>query len=450
MREVNKSKISNPDSTTDAASDVAQSSLQHDVDKKVTKVNVRKHKRQMKKNLYQETANGVNGGAFTSTGVDESVLTELQARLKSVERNLDRNVQALMEAVDAVIQIDGVKTITFFNKAAEKMFGYTAQEVIGQNVKIIVPLEHRAAHDNYVDSNVRTGVNKVIGLGRDLEATRKDGTRFHINLSLSKSQVGDNVEFTAFIKDITEVKRLEKEQQQAMEEMKAQEEELRQNMEELTATQEEMSRKQLEMEAQMVAINSTSAYIEFSPEGQVLTANDLFLRTVKYDLKEIEGKTHKLFWEVGSQTNREYERFWDSLRTGKPQSGEFKRMAKDGQEIWLLATYTPVFDKTGKVTKVIKLATDITEQKMKAIDFLGQLDAIGRSNAVIEFDMDGTILHANDNFLRTLGYSLNEVTGKHHRMFVTSEYARSAEYREFWETLNRGEFFVGTYTRINK
>lgn len=404
----------------------------------------------MKKNLYQETANGVNGGAFTSTGVDESVLTELQARLKSVERNLDRNVQALMEAVDAVIQIDGVKTITFFNKAAEKMFGYTAQEVIGQNVKIIVPLEHRAAHDNYVDSNVRTGVNKVIGLGRDLEATRKDGTRFHINLSLSKSQVGDNVEFTAFIKDITEVKRLEKEQQQAMEEMKAQEEELRQNMEELTATQEEMSRKQLEMEAQMVAINSTSAYIEFSPEGQVLTANDLFLRTVKYDLKEIEGKTHKLFWEVGSQTNREYERFWDSLRTGKPQSGEFKRMAKDGQEIWLLATYTPVFDKTGKVTKVIKLATDITEQKMKVIDFLGQLDAIGRSNAVIEFDMDGTILHANDNFLRTLGYSLNEVTGKHHRMFVTSEYARSAEYREFWETLNRGEFFVGTYTRINK
>lgn len=258
------------------------------------------------------------------------------------------------------------------------------------------------------------------------------------------------MEYTAFIKDISDLKRIEREQQQAMEEMKAQEEELRQNMEELTATQEEMSRKQLEIEAQMAAINSTSAYVEFSPEGQILGANELFLRTTKYDLKEIEGKTHKIFWEMTSTTNREYDRFWDNLRAGKAQVGEFKRMAKDGDAIWMMATYTPVFDKTGKVVKVIKLATDITDQKLKAIDYQGQLDAISRSNAVIEFQMDGTILSANDNFLRTLGYSLSEIKGKHHRMFVTPEYARSAEYREFWDTLNRGEFFVGTYTRINK
>lgn len=402
----------------------------------------------MKKNMYQESGNGVEGGAIATA--EPVSVEELQRRVHAAEFNLAKNKQALMDAVDAVIQIDAHKRITFFNKAAESMFGYAAQEVIGQNVKVIVPIEHRGNHDQYVDNNVQTGVNKVVGIGRDLEASHKNGTKFHINLSLSRSEAAGQVEYTAFIKDISDLKRIEREQQQAMEEMKAQEEELRQNMEELTATQEEMSRKQLEIEAQMAAINSTSAYVEFSPEGQILGANELFLRTTKYDLKEIEGKTHKIFWEMTPTTNREYDRFWDNLRAGKAQVGEFKRMAKDGDAIWMMATYTPVFDKTGKVVKVIKLATDITDQKLKAIDYQGQLDAIGRSNAVIEFQMDGTILSANDNFLRTLGYSLSEIKGKHHRMFVTPEYARSAEYREFWDTLNRGEFFVGTYTRINK
>jgi len=204
--------------------------------------------------------------------------------------------------------------------------------------------------------------------------------------------------------------------------------------------------KQQEFDAQMNAINASTAYIEFNPDGTVIKANELFLRTMHYgSVQEIEGKHHRIFCDTAYTASREYEQFWTNLRNGVPQVGEFKRMAKDGAEIWLQANYTPVKDERGNVVKVIKLANDITDQKIRNIDYQGQLEAIGRSNAVIEFSMDGTIITANDNFLRVTGYTLNEIRGKHHRMFVNSEYARSTEYRNFWDTLNRGEFLVGTY-----
>jgi methyl-accepting chemotaxis protein len=183
----------------------------------------------------------------------------------------------------------------------------------------------------------------------------------------------------------------------------------------------------------------------------VIKANDLFIKALKYGgMEEIEGKHHRIFCETSYVNSPAYQQFWVNLRNGIPQIGEFKRKAKDGSDVWIQANYTPVKDDKGVVTRVIKLATDITAQKLQTIDFQGQLDAIGRSNAVISFNMDGTIIDANDNFLKTLGYTIDEVKGKHHRMFVDSEYSRSAEYRNFWDTLNRGEFFVGTYTRINK
>jgi methyl-accepting chemotaxis protein len=208
--------------------------------------------------------------------------------------------------------------------------------------------------------------------------------------------------------------------------------------------------KQQELEGTMEAINAANAYIEFQPDGTIIKANDLFLKTLKYAKGEIEGKHHRIFCDAAYTNSPAYQQFWTNLRNGLPQVGEFKRKAKDGTDVWIQANYTPVKDEKGNVVRVIKLATDITEQKQKNMDYQGQLDAIGRSNAVIEFHMDGTIVSANDNFLKTLGYSLDEIKGKHHRMFVSSEMARSNEYRNFWDTLNRGEFFVGTYTRINK
>lgn len=209
---------------------------------------------------------------------------------------------------------------------------------------------------------------------------------------------------------------------------------------------------QQEIEGQLAAINAASALIEFTPDGIITKANELFVRALKYgDSQEFVGKHHRLFCDSEYVRSREYEQFWANLRKGLPQAGEFRRIAKDGSSVWIQATYTPVKDDRGIVIKVIKLASDITEQKKKNIDYQGQLDAIGKSNAVIEFNMDGTIISANDNFLSALGgYSLSEIQGKHHRMFVDAAYARSAEYADFWRKLNNGEYFVGTYTRIGK
>jgi methyl-accepting chemotaxis protein len=213
----------------------------------------------------------------------------------------------------------------------------------------------------------------------------------------------------------------------------------------------DMVQKQQELEAQMNAINASNAYVEFNTDGTVIKANELFLKTLKYAEHEIEGEHHRMFCDPAYARSKAYEQFWIDLRNGIPQIGEFKRRAKDGSEIWMQANYTPVKDEKGNVFKVIKIANDITAQKIKNIDYHGQLEAIGRSNAVVEFNMDGTVIDANENFLRTLGYSaVNEIKGRHHRMFVSAQDANSNSYKSFWDTLNRGEFIVGTYTRINK
>jgi methyl-accepting chemotaxis protein len=145
-----------------------------------------------------------------------------------------------------------------------------------------------------------------------------------------------------------------------------------------------------------------------------------------------------------------YREFWAALNRGELRKGEFKRVGKGGKEVWILASYNPILDDTGKAFRIVKFAADVTEQKLKTADFAGQIEAIGKSQAVIEFGMDGVILGANENFLKALGYSLSEIKGQHHSMFVSPSERDSAGYREFWATLNRGKFQSGEYKRVGK
>ena len=198
------------------------------------------------------------------------------------------------------------------------------------------------------------------------------------------------------------------------------------------------------------AINAAFAYIEFDSDGHVLSANDLFLDCMGYELEEIAGKHHRQFVEAGYASSNDYAKFWDDLRRGVPQRGEFHRLAKGGRDVWLIASYTPVKDRDGVVEKVIKLAHDVTEQKLRNADFEGQIEAVGKAQAVIEFNLDGTIITANDNFLNVMGYTLAEIQGQHHRMFAEESLRNSVEYRQFWEALNRGEYQSAEYKRIGK
>lgn len=215
------------------------------------------------------------------------------------------------------------------------------------------------------------------------------------------------------------------------------------------ATQD-LSSELAELRSRWAAISKVQAIIEFSLDGTIVTANDNFLNAVGYTLDEIRGKHHSMFVETEYKNSQEYKDFWQRLSSGQVDAGQYRRLGKDGREIWIQASYNPIREQSGKVTKVIKFATDITRQKLQEADFEGQLAAINKSQAVIEFTLDGTITNANENFLKTLGYSLSEIKGKHHSMFAEDAFKNSPAYKEFWNKLARGEYDAGEYKRMGK
>lgn len=205
-----------------------------------------------------------------------------------------------------------------------------------------------------------------------------------------------------------------------------------------------------EYAAKVTAMARSQAVIEFGMDGSILTANENFLKALGYSLPEIVGKHHSMFVEATTRDSSAYREFWASLNRGDYQMAEYKRIGKGGKEVWILASYNPILDENGKPFKVVKFATDVTEDKLRTSDLAGQIAAIGKSQAVIEFNMDGMVRTANDNFLKALGYSLEDIKGHHHSMFVDPAERDTLAYREFWASFNRGEYQAAEYKRIGK
>jgi len=213
---------------------------------------------------------------------------------------------------------------------------------------------------------------------------------------------------------------------------------------------EQLKRELIDYKGQVEAIGRSQAEIEFNLDGTIITANDNFLATVGYHLDEIQGKHHSMFVDKVTAESDTYKQFWNSLARGEYQSRQFKRYGKAGNEIWIQVSYNPIYDTEGKPYKVVKYATDITEKKLNDLNNSQKIDALDRSQAVIEFNLDGTIITANDNFLNVMGYTLGEIQGKHHSMFAEPSYAASTDYKQFWANLNTGEFQTGEYMRLGK
>ncbi|MFS8055922.1 PAS domain-containing methyl-accepting chemotaxis protein [Rhizobium sp. BR 317] len=199
----------------------------------------------------------------------------------------------------------------------------------------------------------------------------------------------------------------------------------------------------------LAALSKSQAMIEFDLTGKILTANENFCRALGYDLREIVGKHHSMFVDPAYASSEEYKAFWTKLSAGNFDQRQYRRIAKGGREVWIEASYNPVF-RRGKPVKVVKIATDITAQKLKSAEDAGKINALSRAQAIIEFTPTGEVLTANDNFLSALGYSLVEIQGKHHSMFCDPAYAASAAYKEFWRKLANGELFADEFTRIGK
>ncbi len=217
-----------------------------------------------------------------------------------------------------------------------------------------------------------------------------------------------------------------------------------------TASRAAKNTAQILLLGKLNALERVQATIEFETNGTIITANDNFLQATGYRLDEIQGKHHRIFVSSSYAASNEYRSFWDKLARGEFDAGEYERFHKSGNSLWLNASYNPIFDGQGNVIRVVKFATDITSTKQKNADYESQLKAINKSQAMIEFMLDGTVITANENFCSTLGYSENEIQGKHHRIFCDADYAATQEYRNFWDNLRHGEFQAGQFKRLGK
>lgn len=198
------------------------------------------------------------------------------------------------------------------------------------------------------------------------------------------------------------------------------------------------------------AFMDTQAIIKFKLDGHVIEANESFLAIVGYTHAEIKGQHHRMFTDPAYAASPEYARFWEALRAGEPQTAEFLRHRKDGMPVWLRASYVPVLGRGGKPTMIVKIAQDVTSQKLQETAIRSKVEAIETSQAVIEFDLQGNILSANDNFLTAMGYERDEVAGKHHRIFVDRAEAQSEAYKRFWDNLRAGRYQAAEFRRIHK
>ena len=202
--------------------------------------------------------------------------------------------------------------------------------------------------------------------------------------------------------------------------------------------------------ATLAALDRSMALIEFQPDGTILNANSNFLSLMGYTLAEVRGQHHRLFCEPGQSSSREYSEFWRRLASGEFVSERFLRRDKQGREIWLEANYNPILGASGRVEKVLKIAADISAEVRMEQEQNSLINAINRSMAMIEFNLQGEVLTANDNFLNTMGYRLEDIRGKHHRLFCNREEADSAGYKNFWAQLNRGEYVSGRFQRVGR
>ena len=356
---------------------------------------------------YSPVANrsGKPGGVI----VVASDITDRKTRAIACEETLKA-----LDRSQGIMAFDPDGTVIDANENALAMLGYGREEVSGKHHAMFVEAGERGSErDRAFWDALRRGEHQVAECRR----VGKDGREvwLHAGYSPVRDAAGRVTRVVMLATDITAQKR-----------------------------------SALDVAGKITALDRSQGIIEFDLDGTVLAANENFLHVLGYGLDEVRGKHHGMFVEAGERGSDAYRAFWEALRRGEFQQGEFRRLGKGAREIWIQATYNPIRDTAGRVVKVVKFATDITAQKRRNADFEGKMMALDRSQGIIEFELDGTVVTANENFLHVLGYSLDEVRGRHHGMFVDAAERSSDAYRAFWEAMRRGEFQQAEYRRFGK
>jgi len=339
-------------------------------------------------------------------------------KLNQLQLNEDHAQLAAINKARPVSQYDMEGTILEVNEMFEALAGFSRRELIGKHVSIFVD---EATRQNPQYKAESAALWEKLRRGEDCSGegkrTVKDGREIWVEYSYAPVLDADGRPYKVVnvLRDATERT--------------------------LAAA---------DYKGQIAAISKAQAVIEFNMDGTVITANDNFLKALGYTLAEIKGQHHSMFVDEAYKQSPAYKEFWMKLNRGEYDAAEYKRIGKGGREVWIQASYNPILDLHGKPFKVVKYATDVTTQKLLNADYQGQIAAIGKAQAVIEFNMNGTVITANSNFLGALGYTLDEIKGRHHSMFVDEAYRQSPAYTEFWAKLNRGEYQAAEYKRIGK
>ncbi len=327
--------------------------------------------------------------------------------------DLDAIYQAL-DRVQATVEFDLDGNVIAANENFLHTFGYEADEVVGQHHRMFCDPSY-AASPEYAEFWRKLGRGEFHAA--EFKRLAKGGREIWLRASYNPVLDDDGKPFKV-VKFATDV------------------------------TAEKL--RNAEFEGKVKAIDRVQAVIEFELDGTVITANENFLGVFGYGLEEVVGKHHRMFCDPDYVASPEYAELWRKLGRGEYKAAEFKRLAKGGKEIWLQASYNPILDADGRPFKIVKFATDVTASKLQTAEFEGKVKAIDRAQATIEFELDGTVITANENFLGIFGYRLDDVVGKHHRIFCEPGYAESPEYAQFWQKLGRGEYEAGEFKRISK
>jgi methyl-accepting chemotaxis protein len=335
-------------------------------------------------------------------------------REKGIEDRAMARLGRALDVAQAILEMDGEGQILRANALFAQLFGYGEEELVGQHHRVLCDPEHAAsaAYAAFWDA-LRQG---AVQEGNYRRRTQEGADVWIHGTSFPVCDAEGRVE--RIVKVAVDVSA--------------------------------SKRQAADAEGKIAAINRSQAVIEFTIDGIVLDANANFLAATGYTRDEVVGQHHRLFCDPELAAGADYRAFWERLGRGEFASGEFARRRRDGSDLWLRATYNPILDAGGRPVKVVKFASDITAEKQQAIEVASRASAVDRSQAVIEFDLDGNVLTANENFLATMGYSLREVVGQHHSLFCDPEYLKTPAYGALWRALNSGETVAGRFHRIGK
>jgi|GEM_PF-892513 len=408
-------------------------------------------------------------------------LSATQEEMSRIQVELAGQVSAMNNAA-IVSEADLRGDITFVNDEFCRIAKYRRDELIGNN--------HRMLKSGHQEQSIFEDLWRTISRGhvwRGIIKNRaKDGTYYWVSSTITPilNAEGKPTKYVGVRFDITEQVAQAEQIQHALEEAQSQEEEIRQNAEELAAAQEEMQRLNIEIQSNLSAINKALSVVEFDLNGNILKANTNFLRLMGYEWEQISGKHHSLFVENEYAESADYKDFWLRLRNGESFNDDFVRVNSSGKLVWIRGYYFPVLDKVGNPYKIMKFAIDISKMKEQEtqiqqaleeaqaqeeeirqnaeelaaaqeemqrlnIEIQSNLSAINKALSVVEFDLQGNILKANPNFLRLMGYEWEQISGKHHSLFVEKEYTESVDYKDFWLRLKNGESFNDDFVRVN-